>query len=589
MSRKIRDLLPELGPTELTKLRSCLDDEGPIVTWFYGPTGAGKSAQIAAFAEESRDQGAAVLTVDCRTVEPTVAGLLSTLSELLEEPFPDLEKAADAISQLAGRAIVVFENYEVFRLADSWLRRDFIPALDATARVILVSRESPAAGWVSASEWQAFFQAISLNAASPTDPAEITKLYLDEVPDTELREALDAASVVRRVTKPMLASLVPEANTDEMYQRLSALSFVETRRDGLAIAESVGRLIAEQLQAADVDRYRGYQKSAWRLLRQQLRESSRADLWRCTADVIYLIENPVIREAFFPSESAQFSVEPAVGGDMQAVLDITAMHEPQAEVEIMRHWSQHLPSAFHVLRDSSGLIGGYSCIALPSDLDGDWMQSDPVARNWQAHVNRKGRAARPESLFLRRWLSREHGEAPSPVQAAAWVDVKRTYLELRPELRRVYLTLQDLGPYAPVAVQLGFEVMGDLEAQIGGEPYHSAMLDFGPGSVDGWICDLLAAELGVADDQRLDSAARELITDTDRVPLTPLEFKLVAMLESRQGEAVSREELLREVWGHGYDGGSNVVDALVRGLRKKCGASADMFETVRGVGYRLRA
>lgn len=588
MSRKIRDLLPDLDDSEISKLRRCLDDDGPIVNWFFGPTGAGKSALVQAFSREAEEAGAMTVFIDCRTVEPTVAGLIAALSDILGKPIGDLEQGADAISGLAPRVIVVFDNYEVFRLADSWLRRDFIPALDDTARVLLVSRESPGAGWLSASKWADIFQAIPLRTVSEPSPEELMRQLLDEVAGKDLREALDAASVVRRVTKPMLSKLMPDMDSDETYARLSALSFVETRRDGLAIADNVRQLLAEDLQAADVDRYRGYQKSAWRLLRQQLREVSRADLWRCTADIIYLIENPVIREAFFPSESAQFSVEPAAGTDLQAILDITAIHGPASEVDVMRLWAQHLPSAFHVVRDTKGIIAGYYCVASPDELDGDWMHADPVARNWQAHVNRKGRAGRPSSLFLRRWMSREHGEAPSPVQAAAWVDVKRTYLELRPELRRVYLTLQDIAPYAPVAVQLGFEVMADLEATIGGVPFFTAMLDFGPGSVDGWICTLLAEELGVTEDQLLDSAARELVTDTGRVALTPLEYKLVAMLESRKGEAVSRPELLREVWGHGYDGGSNVVDALVRGLRKKCGDAAEIFETVRGVGYRLK-
>ena len=192
-------------------------------------------------------------------------------------------------------------------------------------------------------------------------------------------------------------------------------------------------------------------------------------------------------------------------------------------------------------------------------------------------------------MFLRRWLSRDDGEAPCAVQAAAWVDVKRTYLELRPDLRRVYLTLQDIAPYGAAATQLGFQVLEDLATNLGDAPYYSAMLDFGPGSVDGWICNLLAAELGIVEDQLLDAGARELVVEGQRIALTPLEFSLVAMLESRSGEAVSRTEILREVWGTGYDGGSNVVDAVVRGLRKKCGDAAGMFETVRGVGYRLRA
>jgi len=59
-------------------------------------------------------------------------------------------------------------------------------------------------------------------------------------------------------------------------------------------------------------------------------------------------------------------------------------------------------------------------------------------------------------------------------------------------------------------------------------------------------------------------------------------------LAAHPAAPVSRADLLREVWGTGYDGGSNTVDAVIRSLRKKLGAVADRIETVRGVGYRLR-
>ncbi len=585
MARKIRDLLPDTVQSDLARLTLCLEDDGPIVVWLCGPTGAGKSALLGEFSAAAASQNWRVVVFDCRTVEPTVAGLLAALGEILGESPASLEAAAEQLSALADRVVIAFDNYEVFRLADSLLRRDFIPALRETARIVLVSRESPTAGWASATEWQDFFVTITLQGNDDTEV--LASGYLDDLQGSALRDAHDAAAVVRRVTKPMLAALLPSTEADQLYEQLAASPLVETRRDGLALSDAVRRHIADHLQAADHERYRAYQKAAWRLLRQQLKESARADLWRCTADIIYLIENPVIREAFFPSEGARFSVEPAVTGDEGAILEITDKHEPAA-TEIMRLWWQHLPTAFHVIRDSHGAIAGYLCVALPQDLDGAWMQSDPVARNWQHHVNLKGRSSRPPSLFLRRWLSQEHGEAPSAIQAAAWVDVKRTYLELRPELRRVYLAVRDLTPYAAAATQLGFQVLEDLGTRIGDSPFHSAMLDFGPGSVDGWICNLLAAELGITEDRLLDGSTRELIAGDRRIPLTPLEFSLVEMLEGRSGEAVSRAELLREVWGHGYEGGSNVVDALVRGLRKKCGDAASMIETVRGVGYRLR-
>lgn len=589
MTRKIRDLLPPATPDELSRLLRCIDDDGPIVAWLGGPAGSGKAALLDDFLAAARGRDARIIRIDCRTVEPTVTGLLTEFSATFDLPLESLDAAAEAASAASNRVVIAFENYEVFRLADSWLRRDFIPALNDTARVILVSREPPTAGWISATEWQNLFLTVSLEDTGDSDHNDQVRVILDSESDGDLRDAVEAASVVRRINKPMLAALLPETDASSTYERLSRMPFVETRRDGLAVSDAVRHQLSDHLQAAEVGRYREYQKRAWRLLRQQLKESARADLWRCTADIIYLIENPVIREAFFPSESARFSVEPAVPGDEHQIFQITASHETDAAVDVMQLWWQHLPSAFHVVRDSSGSIAGFACLALPDQLDGDWMHKDPVARSWQHHVNARGRSARPPSLFLRRWLSRDDGEAPSAVQAAAWVDVKRTYLDLRPELRRVYLTLNDLAPYGAVATQLGFRVLDELHTAIGGVACHTAMLDFGPGSVDGWICNLLAAELGIVEGQLLDAAAREMLVGDSRIPLTPLEFNLVAMLESRPGEAVSRSELLREVWGHGYSGGSNVVDALVRGLRKKCGDAAAMIETVRGVGYRLRA
>jgi DNA-binding response OmpR family regulator len=50
---------------------------------------------------------------------------------------------------------------------------------------------------------------------------------------------------------------------------------------------------------------------------------------------------------------------------------------------------------------------------------------------------------------------------------------------------------------------------------------------------------------------------------------------------------VPRSEILGKVWNMSFDPGSNVVDVHVRKLREKLGDSAELIETVRGVGYRL--
>jgi DNA-binding response OmpR family regulator len=72
------------------------------------------------------------------------------------------------------------------------------------------------------------------------------------------------------------------------------------------------------------------------------------------------------------------------------------------------------------------------------------------------------------------------------------------------------------------------------------------------------------------------------------VQLTPIEYGVFCHLRDREGKTVTRSELLRDVWETDFTGGSNVVDAAVRSLRRKLGAAALVVETVRGSGYRLR-
>jgi DNA-binding response OmpR family regulator len=111
----------------------------------------------------------------------------------------------------------------------------------------------------------------------------------------------------------------------------------------------------------------------------------------------------------------------------------------------------------------------------------------------------------------------------------------------------------------------------------------------GPGSVDGWLAGLVATELGIERRELLDIDARELVLDDGRrTALTQLEFGVMRYLVDRPGKVASRIALESEVWGYDYHGGSNVVDAIVKSLRKKLANQAALIETVHGTGYRLR-
>jgi len=90
---------------------------------------------------------------------------------------------------------------------------------------------------------------------------------------------------------------------------------------------------------------------------------------------------------------------------------------------------------------------------------------------------------------------------------------------------------------------------------------------------------------------RLDPAARRVWRGETQIELTPTEFALLEAFMRRPGVALKRFELLEHGWDGEYENRSNVVDVHVKALRDRIDRpfETDSLETVRGVGYRLRA
>ncbi len=89
---------------------------------------------------------------------------------------------------------------------------------------------------------------------------------------------------------------------------------------------------------------------------------------------------------------------------------------------------------------------------------------------------------------------------------------------------------------------------------------------------------------------------RDIVLDADRhevtiagapVKLTAKEFLLLQYLLQRKGRVVSRDQLLTEVWGYQYTGGTRTVDVHIRRLRDKISMLEEAIETVKQFGYKL--
>ncbi|MCK6445324.1 MAG: response regulator transcription factor [Planctomycetes bacterium] len=88
-------------------------------------------------------------------------------------------------------------------------------------------------------------------------------------------------------------------------------------------------------------------------------------------------------------------------------------------------------------------------------------------------------------------------------------------------------------------------------------------------------------------DMRIDPARRKVERDGFAVPVSPREYDLLMALVRANGEVVSREQLLRDVWDITFDPETNVLDVHLGRLRKKLDRHGrPLIQTVQGKGYR---
>ncbi|WP_328617162.1 response regulator transcription factor [Amycolatopsis sp. NBC_00355] len=89
---------------------------------------------------------------------------------------------------------------------------------------------------------------------------------------------------------------------------------------------------------------------------------------------------------------------------------------------------------------------------------------------------------------------------------------------------------------------------------------------------------------------RFDPAGRTVVHDGVDLDLTSRELTVLEYLLRRQGQVVSKSELLDHCWDTAYDGGPSVVEVTVHRLRRKLDrpGGADVIHTLRGQGYLIR-
>jgi len=514
-------------------LGSLLAPGGPAVVFVCGAPGIGKSVLVDAVLAAT---GRAAIRLDARRVEPTPASFLEMSSAAVGH-------AAATAGELGGAmrdgdiSLLVVDGYERLRLIDDWVRDHLVPALPASSTTVLVTRSPPNAAW-RVGEWRQLAYQVDLGPMTVPDAAalveqrigrgdaaeqvlrfgrghplalhlaadavarrpdltlhdgpppevveELVSVFLDELAPP-LRAAVQDVSLLRRVTLPMLTALcadtMPHVAVDELWQTLRELAFVSTSSVGLELDSVVQDVIAASVELREQGRARRIRQIAGAAA---FDEAARSPGWESTADLLHLVQNPVIRDAFTPPPGQQYVIDAARSTDRDALDALVESTDGADSATWLDAWWQAQQGAFRTIRAADGSVRGVAIVAPFDVLAAEIVERDPVLGRIGIDLEHRALGAGQRALVVRRVLTTTAGELPSSEYSALIVDLKRSYLELRPALVRVYAIGLDQRLNAAVLEPMGFSPVAN-DVAVGEQRFSIWSLEFGARSVDEWL------------------------------------------------------------------------------------------------------
>ena len=605
-------------------LQDLLSPGGPAIVYLHGPYGIGKSALLGSFEAELQADSVGCIRASGNAVEPQPEAVIAAIAAAANVRCATLVELGEALAGMRGPIVLVIDDVDALRLVATWLRQEFAPALPAEVRLVLAGRSPPPLAWIA--EFGDLFQALKLGplsraavlihaAALGLDEAVATRVWdvsaghpltlrmalraartgvLDGVGapgdlaeaivagsgEPALRRMVEAAAVMRRVTRPLMDAALGEADPAPL-EAFSELPFVHLDGEGYFLAEPVRRSLAARLAAVEPDRYATLRHAVAAWITGRLGQAGPAERWRHMADLLHMVEHALVRDAFFPSDAVSPPVEPARAADLDATLVITERHQGSGERAVLSAWARALPHRFHVVRGAGNDVIGFYVHARPEDgLDG-LTGVDPLLATWQTHLVRHGVPG--GVIFVRQLLAIDPDDS-APARAACILDLKRYYFE-RWDLSRVYTVATREMIAGPLMRRLGLHQ--PLSEPRDGLP-GSMVMDLPGGGLIGWVSALvgIARPSPAANVLSFARDRREVVVDGAPVRLTRLEAEVLAALMDRAPAVVTREDLIATVWRRAFVG-SNVVDAVMRTLRQKLGTESRRIITIPKAGYRF--
>ena len=259
---------------------------------------------------------------------------------------------------VAVRALVM-DSYERLGIVDGWIRNDFLPALPSSLTTVIVGRNPPNAAWRTSPGWRRLIGELVVGPLTDADAAallarrvvpapladtvlsfarghplalelageafvrhpdlrlhggppaevveELIEVFFDDLDPTD-RRAVEAASILRRITEPLLAAAIDavglsdELGVDAAWRTLRDLPVTTVTMNGLELSPVVRDVAAAGVELRHPALARCVRR---RVATVALGELESSPGWAATADLLHLVQNPIIRNAFQPPAGQQ--------------------------------------------------------------------------------------------------------------------------------------------------------------------------------------------------------------------------------------------------------------------------------------------
>jgi hypothetical protein len=557
---------------ELRQLTALLDDRGPRAVLISGPGGVGKSALCSAFVARARSR-AAVHYVDARGIDPTPAALLAAIE-------------LDRIIRARRRNVIVVDTYETLAVLDDWVRDELLAKLPAHVRLVLSGREPPDASWrvraladrsirlmalsnLPAADCRELLRRRGLAPAhhaaildftrghplalclvteaqlqtpgAPFQPSEspdvirvLLRQFLRDVPDPLQRAAVEAASVVRVTTEPLLAHLLGIEDAHGLFDWLAGRSFIVLAPDGLFPHDLAREVITTELRWRDADRYGELLTRANAYFRVRIERHN----WTTTRDWLYAFHHhPVFRSAFALPKSTRLFADRPIPTDIPLLLGMIERHEGAESARLAARWFDTPYADIRVIREGATPVGMLVILSVTNETPRDLVDADPATRAIWRGVKLRPR----EVATIYRWLvARDTYQGVSPTQSVGLVQAMHHDIVV-PDQAAGFLVVADVDFWRPAADHSGAVLLESAAFDVGGRRYGVYMKDWRrtPASVLyfehmvqivlGMEPETATPEVVALSHEGFAAAVRAAVRDFDR----PLELRANTLLYSR--------------------------------------------------------